>query len=150
MNTMVNNKLQELLDVFKGSSSCKIEPNRGDRLLIASKKSVPWAAEFKKQYGEFDNKIGYISPKKTCLALYIDFPKNLLTLDEVSNIVNPNNSLLYVPSGQHAPKNLSWWRFRTAGFDSIDMVIRKNELQSYNFHRNEFIELVRTIVDVHK
>lgn len=149
-NKLVNTKLQELIEVFNEFSSCTIEPNRGERLLIASNKPVQWASKLKKQYGESEYKIGYIDPKKTCLGLYIDFPQGFLNFDEVSKVVNPDNCLLYAPPEQKAPTSKSWWRFRTEDFDSIHMVIRNNELHSYTFKKIEWIELLRKIVDVHK
>lgn len=68
LNKPLYDKLQELLEIYNGLSSCKIELNREGQLLIVSFKTVPWADQLKKQYGESNNKIGYIIPMKTSLG----------------------------------------------------------------------------------
>lgn len=151
MNEAVYKKLCEIVDVFNCFSACKIDPNCGERLLIASYKPVPWAKCLKKQYGESDYKIGYIDPKKNALGLYIDFPKNSFKFEQVSEIINPNASLLYVSSEERAPSSISWWRFRTNDhFDSIHIVLRKDELLKYDVQEDSWIKLMHEIVDVHE
>ena len=81
---------------------------------------------------------------------YIDFPNNTFRFEDISQIINQDNSLYYAPPEEKAPRNLSWWRFRTGEFDSIHMVLRKDELRNYNFQDKSWVELMREIVDVHK
>lgn len=148
MNEAVHEKLQEIVDIFNTFPGCKVEPDQGDRLLIASNKPVSWAKSLKKQYGESDYKIGYIDPKKTTLGLYIDFPKNSFKFEEVSEIINSNDKLLFIPIEERAPSSKSWWRYRTDNhFDSIHIVLHKGELITYNVQNESWRQLIYEIID---
>ncbi|MFC7688158.1 hypothetical protein [Ureibacillus sp. GCM10028918] len=151
MNEIVQIKLKEFVKIFNDMPNCKIEANRGGRLLIASHKPVPWAKSLKKQYGESDYKIGYIDPKKNALGFYIDFPIDLLNFGSVTKIINPEEKLVYSSIKERAPSGKSWWRLRKSeNFDSIHLVLRNEDLLSYNVQEESWMKLIQYIVDVHK
>ena len=145
MNKSVEQKMGEMLEVFNSFPNCRVEPNEGDRLMIASNKAVPWSG------AESSHKIGYITPHKSSLALYIDFPHDYLDADRVEEVINPEGTLMYYEPGTKASNVKSWWRFRTdEEFDSIHLVLRKTELDLYDFKREEWIQLMKEITDVHQ
>ncbi|TWT25296.1 hypothetical protein [Planomicrobium sp. CPCC 101110] len=151
MDKTVEQKINEMLEVFNSLPNCRIEPNEGDRLLIASNKPVPWSDALEKRYAESSHKIGSITPHKTALGLYIDFPHNFLDIDRVEDIIDPEITLTYYEPGTKASTVKSWWRFRSdEKFDSIHLVLRKTELALYDFKREEWIQLMKEITDVHK
>ena len=145
MNKSVEQKMGEMLEVFNSFPNCRIEPNEGDRLLIASNQPVPWSG------AESSHKIGSITPHKASLALYIDFPHDYLDADRVEEVVNPERTLMYYEPGTKTSNVKSWWRFRTdEEFDSIHLVLRKTELDLYDFKREEWSQLMKEITDVHQ
>ena len=145
MNKSVEQKMGEMLEVFNSLPNCKIETNEGDRLLIASHKKVPWSD------AESSHKIGYITPHKEALGLYIDFPHNFLDIDKVEDIIDPEATLSYYEPGTKTSNVKSWWRFRSdEKFDSIHMVLRKTELNLYDFKREEWVQLMEEITGVHE
>lgn len=151
MNKSVTKKMDEMLEVFNSLPNCKIETNAEGRILIASSKPVPWSDSLEKKDAESLHKIGSITPHKTALGLYIDFPHDLLDADRVEDIINPEGTLTYYPPGTKAPTIKSWWRFRSdENFDSIHLVLRKIELDMYNFKREDWIQLMEEITGVHQ
>ncbi|WP_033542834.1 hypothetical protein [Planococcus sp. CAU13] len=145
MNKTVEQKLNEVLEVFRSLPNCRIEPDEGDRLLIVSHKPVPWSD------AEPSHKIGFITPHKAALGVYIDFPHDLLDVERVEEVINPEATLDYYEPGTKTSNVKSWWRFRSdEKFDSIHLVLRKTELALYDFKREEWIELIREITDVHE
>ena len=145
MNKTVEQKMSELLEAFSSFPNCKIEKDVDDRLLIASDKPVPWSD------AESSHKIGYITPHKSALGLYIDFPHNYLDIDKVEAIIDPEETLNYYSPGKKASAVKSWWRFRSdEKFDSIHLVLRKTELELYDFKREEWVRLMEKITAVHK
>ena len=151
MNKTVEQKMSEMLEVFNSLPNCRIETNVDDRLLIASNKPVPWNDAFEKSDAESSHKIGYITPHKAALGLYIDFPHNYLDIDRVEEIIDPEETLTYYEPGTKASTVKSWWRFRSdEKFDSIHLVLRKTELELYDFKREEWIRLMEEITDVHQ
>ena len=137
--------MSELLEAFNSFPNCKIEKDVDDRLLIASDKPVPWSG------AESSHKIGYITPHKSALGLYIDFPHNYLDIDKVEDIIDPEETLNYYSPGKKASAVKSWWRFRSdEKFDSIHLVLRKTELELYDFKREEWVRLMEEITAVHK
>ena len=145
MNKSVEQKMGEMLEVFNSFPNCRIEPNEGDRLMITSNQPVPWSG------AEPSTKIGYITPHKASLALYIDFPHDYLDADRVEEVINPERTLMYYEPGAKTSNVKSWWRFRTdEEFDSIHMVLRKTELDLYDFKREDWVELMKEITDVHQ
>lgn len=150
MNRLVSKKMNEMLEVFESLPNCRIESDKGDRLLIASNKPVPWSESLEARYGESTYKIGYITPHKASLGLYIDFPHGYLDMDRVEDVMNPEETLYYYPPGERAPTVKSWWRFRSdEKFDSIHMVLRKIELEMYDFSRDDWKQLMEEITGVH-
>lgn len=140
-----------MLEVFNSLSNCKTEAQVDGRLLIASNKPVPWSDSLEKKDAESIHKIGYITPHKESLGLYIDFPHDLLDIDRVEDIINSEGTLTYYPPGTKAPTVKSWWRFRSdENFDSIHLVLRKIELDMYDFKREEWIRLMEEITGVHQ
>ena len=151
MNKSVDKKLDEMIEVFNSLLNCKIETQEDGRLLIASTKPVPWSDSLEKKDAQAAHKIGSITPHKAALGLYIDFPHDLLDADRVEDIINPEGTLTYYPPGTKAPTIKSWWRFRSdENFDSIHLVLRKIELDMYNFKREDWIQLMKEIIDVHE
>ena len=143
--------MSEMLEVFNSLPNCRIETNVDDRLLIASNKPVPWNDALEKSDAESSHKIGYITPHKAALGLYIDFPHNYLDIDKVEEIIDPEITLTYYEPGTKASTVKSWWRFRSdEKFDSIHLVLRKTELALYDFKREEWIHLMEEITSVHK
>lgn len=146
MNKLVTKKMNEMLEVFESLPNCWIEQDEGDRLMIASNKPVSWNESDEK----VKFKIGYITPHKASLGLYIDFPHGFLDLDRVEAVMNPEETLYYYPPGEKAPTVKSWWRFRSdEKFDSIHMVLRKIELEMYDFSRDDWRQLMEEITEVH-
>ena len=151
MNKTVEQKMSEMLEVFNNLPNCRIEPNEGDRLLIASNKPVSWSDALQKKDVESTHKIGYITPHKDALGLYIDFPHNYLDIDRVEDIIDPEATLSYYAPGKKASNVKSWWRFRSdEKFDSIHLVLRKTELELYDFKREEWAQLMEEITGVHQ
>lgn len=145
MDKTVEQKMNEMLEVFNSLPNCRIEPNEGDRLLIASNKPVPWSD------AESAHKIGYITPHKAALGLYIDFPHNYIEIDRLDDIIDPEFTLTYYEPGTKTSTVKSWWRFRSdEKFDSIHLVLRKTELELYDFKREEWVRLMEEITSVHK
>lgn len=151
MDKTVEQKMSELLEVFNSLPNCRIEPDVDDRQLIASNKPVPWSGALEKSDAESSHKIGSITPHKSALGLYIDFPHNYLDIDRVEDIIDPEMTLTYYEPGTKASNVKSWWRFRSdEKFDSIHLVLRKTELALYDFKRKDWIGLMEEITDVHK
>lgn len=151
MDGLVKEQVNEMLEVFKGLPNCRIEKSEGDRLLIASHKPVPWSDAIEKKDAESVHKIGYITPHKAALGLYIDFPHDYLDVERVEDIIDPEATLSYYAPGKKASNVKSWWRFRSdEKFDSLHLVLRKTELDLYDFKREEWIELMEEIMAVHK
>ena len=151
MNKLVKEQLNEMLEVFESLLDCKIEKTIDDRLLIASYNPVPWSDSLEKKNAESAYKIGYISPHKAALGLYIDFPHDYLEFEKLEEIIDPEGTLIYYPPGTKASTVKSWWRFRSDDkFDSLHMVLRKTELDYYDFKREDWIELMQQITGVHK
>lgn len=151
MNKSVDKKLDEMLEVFNSLPNCKVETNEEGRVLISSTKPVPWSDSLEKKDAESLHKIGSITPHKAALGLYIDFTHDLLDADRVEDIINPEGTLTYYPPGTKAPTIKSWWRFRSdENFDSIHLVLRKIELDMYNFKREDWIQLMEEITGVHQ
>lgn len=136
-----------MLDVFESLPDCKIEKGEGDKLLIASHKPVPWSGP----EDESAFKIGTIIPHKAALGLYIDFPHDLFELEKLGEIIDPEETLYYYPPGEKASNVKSWWRFRSdEKFDSVHLVLRKVELEHYDFKRDDWIGLMQQIIEIHK
>ncbi|WP_281864013.1 hypothetical protein [Planomicrobium okeanokoites] len=151
MDRLVKEQLGEMLDVFESFPDCKIEKTEGDRLLIASHKPVPWSDSLENGDAGSAHKIGSINPHKFALGLYIDFPHDFFEFDELVKIVDPEATLTYYPPGEKTSTVKSWWRFRSdEKFDSIHLVLRKTELDYYDFKREDWMELMRQIIGVHK
>lgn len=151
MNKSVTKQMGEVLEVFNSLPNCTIEQQEDGRFLIASSKPVPWSDALEKKDRDSLHKIGYITPHKAALGLYIDFPHDYLDADRVEDIVNPERTLMYYAPGVKAPTVKSWWRFRSnEQFDSIHLVLRKIELDLYDFKREDWIELMREITEVHQ
>ncbi|MDN7242857.1 hypothetical protein QWY14_13670 [Planococcus sp. N028] len=151
MDKTVEQKMNEMLEVFNSLPNCRIEPNEDDRMLIASNKPVPWSDALENKDVELSHKIGYITPHKAALGLYIDFPHNFLDIDRVEEIIDPEITLTYYEPGTKASTVKSWWRFRSdEKFDSIHLVLRKTELALYDFKREEWVQLMEEITGVHK
>ena len=151
LREMVLNKSQQWVDVFNKIDGCVLSQPQEDRVLIASPVPVPWNDYLKPQYNESKNKIGYIMPKQTCVGLYIDFPKNTLTYEDVYEVINHKNILEYIPSGQRASQKRSWWRFNSGdGFDSINVVLHADCLAEYDVDREELKQLLSHIVKLSK
>lgn len=151
VNKVVEKKVSEMLEVFNSLPNCRIEKSEGDRLLIASHKPVPWSDAIEKQDAESAHKIGYITPHKAALGLYIDFPHDSLDVERVETIINPEATLDYYEPGTKTTNVKSWWRFRSdEKFDSIHLVLRKTELELYDFKRDDWIELMEEIAAVHQ
>ncbi|ETP70344.1 hypothetical protein G159_02105 [Planococcus glaciei CHR43] len=151
MNKSVTKKMDEMLEVFNSLSNCKIETNAEGKILIASTKPVPWSASLEKMDAESMHKIGSIAPHKASLGLYIDFPHNLLDVDRIEEVINPEGTLMYYEPGTKASNVKSWWRFRSdEKFDSIHLVLRKIELDMYDFKREDWIGLMEEITGVHE
>ena len=151
MNKMVEQKMNEMIEVFNNLPNCRIETTESDRLLIASDKPVPWSDALEKSDAESLHKIGSITPHKAALGLYIDFPHDHLDIDQLDDIIDPEFTLTYYEPGTKASTVKSWWRFRSdEKFDSIHLVLRKTELELYNFKREEWIQLMKEITDVHQ
>ncbi|MGI2329142.1 hypothetical protein [Planococcus sp. YIM B11945] len=151
MNKLVEEQLNEMLEVFESLPDCKIEKNADGRYLIASHNPVPWSGSLEKSGAESTYKIGYIRPHKAALGLYIDFPHDFLELEELEKIIDPEETLTYYPPGPKASTVKSWWRFRSdEKFDSLHLVLRKTELDYYDFKREDWIELMQQITGVHK
>src|SRR5690606_21569994 len=148
---MVEQKMNEMTEVFNSLPNCRIEKNVDDRLLIASDKPVPWSDALEKSDAESTHKIGSITPHKSALGLYIDFPHNSLDIDRVEEIIDPEETLSYYEPGTKASTVKSWWRFRSdEKFDSIHLVLRKTELELYDFKREEWVQLMKEITGVHE
>ncbi|TAA72995.1 hypothetical protein [Planococcus salinarum] len=151
MNKTVEQKMSEMVEVFKNLPNCRIEPNEGARLMIASDKPVPWNGALEKKDADSSHKIGYITPHKGALGLYIDFPHDYLDAERVEGIINPEATLDYYEPGTKTSNVKSWWRFRSdEKFDSLHMVLRKTELELYDFKREEWVGLMEEITAVHK
>lgn len=151
MDKIVEEQLNEMLEVFESLPDCKIEQSEGDRLLIASLNRVPWSDSLDKKDAESAHKIGSINPHKLSLGLYIDFPHDYFEFEQLEKIIDPEATLTYYPPGEKTSTVKSWWRFRSdEKFDSIHLVLRKTELDYYNFKREDWIELMGQITGVHK
>lgn len=151
MNKMVEQKMNEMTEVFNSLPNCRIEKNVDDRLLIASDKPVPWSDALEKSDAESTHKIGSITPHKSALGLYIDFPHNYIEIDRLDDIIDPEFTLTYYEPGTKTSTVKSWWRFRSdEKFDSIHLVLRKTELELYDFKREEWVQLLEEITAVHK
>lgn len=144
MNKSVEQKMKEVLEVFNSLPNCRIEEDEKGRLMIASNKPVPWSED------GMSHKIGYITPHKAALGLYIDVPHDFLDFDRVEEIIDPDLTLTYCEPGTKGPTVKSWYRFRTdEKFDSIHLVLRKIELDLYDFKREEWVGLMEEITGVH-
>ncbi|TWT01576.1 hypothetical protein [Planomicrobium sp. CPCC 101079] len=151
MDKTVEQKMNEMLEVFNSLPNCRIEPKEDGRHLIASNKPVPWSEALENKDAESSYKIGSITPHKAALGLYIDFPPDYLDIDRVEDIIDPEITLTYYEPGTKPSNAKSWWRFRSdEKFDSIHLVLRKTELALYDFKREEWIQLMKEITDVHK
>lgn len=143
----IQKQLNDLTTIFESIEGCELIHLKEDRILIASKRPVRWAQELKPQYGESEYKIGYIMPKKTCLGIYIDFPKGEILKDEISTVVSPDEQIQYVSQTEKSPGRTSWWRYRTAeNFNSLHMVIHADCLVEYEMQRAEVQRLFQQIV----
>ncbi|RAZ67259.1 hypothetical protein [Planococcus maitriensis] len=151
MNRMVEQKMSEMTDVFNRLPNCRVETSEDGRLLILSDKPVPWSDEIEKRDAQSAYKIGSITPHKSALGLYIDFPHGLLDIDQLDDIIDPEMTLTYFEPGAKTSTAKSWWRFRSdEKFDSLHMVLRKTELELYDFKREEWVRLMGEITAVHK
>lgn len=145
MNKMVEQKMNEMTEVFNSLPNCRVETDEAGRILIVSDNPVPWSDT------ESSHKIGSITPHKAALGLYIDFPHNHLEIDQLDDIIDPEFTLTYYEPGTKTSTAKSWWRFRSEEkFDSIHMVLRKTELELYDFKREEWVQLMEEITSVHK
>lgn len=145
MNKMVEQKMNEMTEVFNSLPNCRIETDEAGRILIVSDNPVPWSDT------ESSHKIGSITPHKAALGLYIDFPHNYIEIDRLDDIIDPEFTLTYYEPGTKASTVKSWWRFRSdEKFDSIHLVLRKTELELYDFKREEWVQLMEEITDVHE
>ncbi|WP_203341060.1 hypothetical protein [Planococcus beijingensis] len=145
MNKMVEQKMSEMTEVFNSLPNCRIETDEAGRILIVSDNPVPWSDT------ESPHKIGSITPHKAALGLYIDFPHNYIEIDRLDDIIDPEFTLTYYEPGTKTSTAKSWWRFRSdQKFDSLHMVLRKTELELYDFKREEWVQLMEEITGVHK
>ncbi|MGX7596812.1 hypothetical protein ACWNS2_16520 [Planococcus plakortidis] len=148
---MVEQKMTEMTDVFNRLPNCRVETSEGGRILILSDKPVPWNDAMDSNDALSAHKIGSITPHKSALGLYIDFPHGLLEIDQLDDIIDPEMTLTYFEPGAKTSTAKSWWRFRSdAKFDSLHMVLRKTELELYDFKRDEWVRLMEEITAVHK
>lgn len=151
MNKSVEQKMSELLEVFTNLPNCTIEKDEGDRLLIVSDKPTPWNAALEQGDAVSMHKIGSITPHKTSLGLYIDFPHDYLDVERIESVINAEGTLDYCPPGTKTSTVKSWWRFRSdEKFDSLHMVLRKSELDMYDVKSDEWVQLMEEITEVHK
>ncbi|MBT2582967.1 hypothetical protein [Planococcus sp. ISL-109] len=151
MNKMVEQKMGEMIEVFNSLPNCKVETSEDGRILIVSDNPVPWNDALEKTDAQSAYKIGSITPHKAALGLYIDFSHNLLDIDRVEDIVDPEITLTYFEPGTQTSTAKSWWRFRSdEKFDSLHMVLRKTELELYDFKRDDWVGLMTEIMAVHK
>ncbi|CEG23818.1 hypothetical protein BN1080_02825 [Planococcus massiliensis] len=151
MNRSVMKQMGEVLDIFNSMPNCTVEEQEDGRYLIASRNPVLWSDSLEKKDRTSLHKIGYITPHKASLGLYIDFPHDYLDVDRAEDIINPERTLMYYAPGVKAPTVKSWWRFRSnEQFDSIHLVLRKIELDLYDFKREDWIELMKEITEVHQ
>jgi len=145
MNKMVEQKMNEMTEVFNSLPNCRIETDEAGRILIVSDNPVPWSDT------ESSHKIGSITAHKAALGLYIDFPHNYIEIDRLDDIIDPEFTLTYYEPGTKTSTAKSWWRFRSdEKFDSLHMVLRKTELELYDFKREEWVQLMEEITGVHK
>lgn len=145
MNKMVEQKMNEMTEVFNSLPNCRVETDEAGRILIVSNNPVPWSDT------ESSHKIGSITPHKAALGLYIDFPHNYIEIDQLDDIIDPEFTLTYYEPGTKTSTAKSWWRFRSdEKFDSLHMVLRKTELELYDFKREEWVQLMEEITSVHK
>ncbi|MDN3428535.1 hypothetical protein QL992_06025 [Microbacterium sp. APC 3898] len=145
MNKMVEQKMNEMTEVFNSLPNCRIETDEAGRILIVSDNPVPWSDT------ESTHKIGSITPHKAALGLYIDFPHNYIEIDRLDDIIDPEFTLTYYEPGTKTSTVKSWWRFRSdEKFDSIHLVLRKTELELYDFKRDDWVGLMGEITAVHK
>lgn len=145
MNKMVEQKMNEMTEVFNSLPNCRVETDEAGRILIVSDNPVPWSDT------ESSHKIGSITPHKAALGLYIDFPHNYIEIDRLDDIIDPEFTLTYYEPGSKTSTAKSWWRFRSdEKFDSLHMVLRKTELELYDFKREEWVQLMEEITGVHK
>ena len=145
MNKMVEQKMNEMTDVFNSLPNCRVETDEAGRILIVSDNPVPWSDT------ESSHKIGSITPHKAALGLYIDFPHNYIEIDRLDDIIDPEFTLTYYEPGTKTSTAKSWWRFRSdEKFDSLHMVLRKTELELYDFTRDNWVGLMEEITAVHK
>nr|WP_238942614.1 hypothetical protein [Planococcus beigongshangi] len=143
--------MKEILEVFNSLPNCKVEQDEVDRFLIASHKPVPWSDSLEEGDVKMAHKIGYITPHKAALGLYIDFPHDHLEIDQLDDIIDPEFTLTYYEPGTKPSNVKSWWRFRSdEKFDSLHLVLRKTELDLYDFKREEWVQLMKEITDVHQ
>ncbi|WP_404467264.1 hypothetical protein [Planococcus rifietoensis] len=148
---MVEQKMNEMIDVFNSLPNCRVETDEEGRTLILSDKPVPWGDALENKNAKSAYKIGSITPHKSALGLYIDSPHNLLDIDRVEDIVDPEITLTYFEPGVKTSTAKSWWRFRSdEKFDSVHMVLRKTELELYDFKRDDWVGLMEEITAVHK
>ena len=151
MNKMVEQKMGEMIEVFNSLPNCKVETSEDGRILIVSDKPVPWSDTIEKKDAQSAYKIGSITPHKAALGLYIDFPHKHIEIDGIDDIIDPEFTLTYFEPGTQTSTAKSWWRFRTdEKFDSIHMVLRKTELELYDFKRDDWVGLMEEITAVHK
>ncbi|MBT2571802.1 hypothetical protein [Planococcus sp. ISL-110] len=151
MNKMVEQKLNEMTEVFNSLPNCRIETDEGGRMLIVSDNPVPWSDVLEKKDAHSAYKIGSITPHKAALGLYIDFPHDYIEIDRLDDIIDPEFTLTYYEPGTKTSTVKSWWRFRSdEKFDSIHLVLRKTELELYDFKREEWVQLMEEITTVHK
>lgn len=151
MNRMVEQKMNEMIDVFNSLPNCRVETDEEGRTLILSDNPVPWSDTLEKRDAYSAYKIGSITPHKSALGLYIDFPHDLLDIDRVEDIVDPEITLTYFEPGVKTSTAKSWWRFRSdEKFDSVHMVLRKTELELYDFKRDDWVGLMEEITAVHE
>ncbi|WP_249222214.1 hypothetical protein [Planococcus alpniumensis] len=151
MNRMVEQKMNEMTDVFNSLPNCRVETSEDGKVLILSDTPVPWSDVIEKRDAHSEYKIGSITPHKAALGLYIDFPHDLLDIDRVEDIVDPEITLTYFEPGTKTSTAKSWWRFRSdEKFDSLHMVLRKTELELYDFTRDDWVGLMEEITAVHK
>ena len=151
MNKMVEQKMSEMTDVFNSLPNCRVGTSEDGRILILSDNPVPWSDAIDKKDTHSVYKIGSITPHKAALGLYIDFPHKHIEIDGIDDIIDPEFTLTYFEPGVKTSTAKSWWRFRTdEKFDSIHMVLRKTELELYDFTRDEWVGLMKEITAVHK
>ncbi|WP_237150931.1 hypothetical protein [Planococcus plakortidis] len=148
---MVEQKMSEMTDVFNRLPNCRVETSEDGKVWIVSDKPVPWSDAMDSNDALSAHKIGSITPHKSALGLYIDFPHGLLEIDQLDDIIDPEMTLTYFEPGAKTSTAKSWWRFRSdEKFDSLHMVLRKTELELYDFKRDEWVRLMEEITAVHK